>query len=137
MEQEYCMPEDYTNMAIPFRMVYEGKFNLGKSLLYIYITATILVIPVNVVLCLINIRFVVDVCPLIKNILSEATYDFKNHCAMKCLQYPFCAGYNFKKKHQKKTPNCQLTHTLDHSFHDCSTDYKGWICYHPVAPRKV
>jgi hypothetical protein len=36
MEQEYCMPEDYTNVAIPFRMVYEGKFNLEKSYIYIY-----------------------------------------------------------------------------------------------------
>ncbi|CAB4030272.1 Hypothetical predicted protein, partial [Paramuricea clavata] len=100
MEQEYCMPEDYTNVAIPFRMVYE------------------------------------DVCPLIENILSEATYDFGDHCAMKCLQYPFCAGYNFKKKYQKNTPNCQLTHTLDHNFHHCNADDKGWIFYHPVAPRK-
>jgi hypothetical protein len=32
MEQEYCMPEDYTNVAIPFRSLHEGKFNLGKSL---------------------------------------------------------------------------------------------------------
>ena len=84
-----------------------------------------------------NILFVVDVCPLIENILSEATYDFGDHCAMNCLQYPFCAGYNFKKKHHKKTPNCQLTHTLDHNFHDCNADDKGWIFYHPVAPRKV
>jgi hypothetical protein len=86
----------------------------------------------------INIRFVVDVCPLITNILSEATYDFQIHCAMDCrLQNPFCAGYNFKKKHQKKTPNCQLTHTLYHNFHDCNADDKGWVFYHPVAPRKV
>jgi hypothetical protein len=56
---------------------------------------------------------------------------------MKCFQYPFCAGYNFKKKHQKKAPNCQLTHTVDHNFHDCNADDKGWIFYHPVAPRKV
>jgi hypothetical protein len=85
----------------------------------------------------VNVLFVVDVCPLINHILSEATYEFQNHCAMKCLQYPLCAGYNFKKKHQKKTPNCQLTHTLDHNFHDCNADDKGWIFYHPVAPRKV
>jgi hypothetical protein len=84
-----------------------------------------------------NILFVVDVCPLIENILSEATYDFGDHCAMKCLQYPFCVGYHFKKKHQKKTPNCQLTHTLDHDFHQCNADDKGWIFYHPVTPRKV
>ncbi|CAB4013703.1 Hypothetical predicted protein [Paramuricea clavata] len=77
-----------------------------------------------------------DVCPLIKDILSEATYDFQNHCGMNCLQNPFCAGYNFKKKHQKKTPNCQLTHTLDHNFHDCNADDKGWVFYHPVAPAK-
>ncbi|CAB4020380.1 Hypothetical predicted protein, partial [Paramuricea clavata] len=83
MEKEYCMPEDFTNVAIPFRLLYGD-----------------------------------------------------NHCAMKCLQYPFCAGYNFKKKHQKKTPNCQLTHTLDHNFHDCNADDKGWIFYHPIAPRK-
>ena len=37
MEQEYCMPEDYTNVAIPFRMVYEGKLNLGKSLFLLLI----------------------------------------------------------------------------------------------------
>jgi hypothetical protein len=80
---------------------------------------------------------VVDVCHLTNNILSEATYNFQNHCAMKCLQYPFCAGYNFKKKHQKKTSNCQLTHTVDHNFHDCNADDKGGIFYHPVAPRKV
>jgi hypothetical protein len=80
---------------------------------------------------------VVDVCHLTNNILSEATYDLQNHCAMKCFQYPFCAGYNFKKKHQKKAPNCQLTHTVDHNFHDCNADDKGWIFYHPVAPRKV
>ncbi|CAB3994649.1 von Willebrand factor D and EGF domain-containing [Paramuricea clavata] len=101
MEQEYCMRDDYTNVAIPFRSLYG------------------------------------DVCPLTKDILSEATYDFHNHCGMKCLQNPFCAGYNFKKKHQKKTSNCQLTHTLDHNFHDCNADDKGWIFYHPVAPRKA
>ncbi|CAB4020006.1 Hypothetical predicted protein, partial [Paramuricea clavata] len=100
MEQKYCMRDDHTNVAIPFRLLYG------------------------------------DVCPLIKDILSEATYDFQNHCAMKCLQYPLCAGYNFKKKYQKKTPNCQLTHTLDHNFHDCNAGDKGWIFYHPVAPRK-
>jgi hypothetical protein len=89
-------------------------------------------------LFLINILYVVDVCPLIKDyILSEATYDFQIHCAMDCLQDPFCAGYNFTKKHQKKTPNCQLTHTLDHNFYDGNADDKGWIFYHPVAPRKV
>ena len=108
-------------------------------LIFHVISATIYSYPhVNVFLCLINILFVVDVCPLIKDyILSEATYNFQIHCAMDCLQDPFCAGYNFKKKHQKKTPNCQLTHTLDHNFHDCNADDKGWIFYHPVAPRKV
>jgi hypothetical protein len=28
IEQEYCMREDYTNVAIPFRSLYGGKFNL-------------------------------------------------------------------------------------------------------------
>ncbi|CAB3995787.1 Hypothetical predicted protein, partial [Paramuricea clavata] len=103
MEQERCVPEDHTNVAIPFRLLYG------------------------------------DVCPLalINNILSEATYEFQNHCAMKCLQYPLCAGSNFKKKHKKKTPNCQLTHKVGHNFHDCNADDKGWIFYHPVAPRKM
>ncbi|CAB3997432.1 fibropellin-1-like isoform X1, partial [Paramuricea clavata] len=101
MEQEYCMRDDHTNVAIPFRSLYG------------------------------------DVCPLTKDILSQATYDFQNHCGMKCLQNPLCAGYNFKKKHQKKTPNCQLTNTLDHNFHECNADDKGWIFYHPVAPRMV
>ena len=32
MEQEYCMPEDYTNVAIPFRMVYEGISLIKGSL---------------------------------------------------------------------------------------------------------
>ncbi|CAB4028171.1 basement membrane-specific heparan sulfate proteoglycan core -like isoform X1, partial [Paramuricea clavata] len=102
LEQDlYCMPEDYPNVAIPFRLLYE------------------------------------DVCPLINDILFEATYDFQNHCVMKCSEDPFCAGFNFKKKHEKKTPNCQLTHTLNHNFHDCNADDKGWLFYHPVAPRKV
>ena len=67
--------------------------------------------------------------------LSEATFGFVMDCAMKCLQDPFCAGYNFKLNQRKG--NCQLTHTLDHNFHDCKADDKGWIFYHPVGPRKV
>ena len=31
MEQEYCMPEDHTNVAIPFRLLYRGKLNFWKS----------------------------------------------------------------------------------------------------------
>jgi hypothetical protein len=37
MEQEYCMPEDYTSVAIPFRLLYGGKFNLGKFLFLLLI----------------------------------------------------------------------------------------------------
>jgi hypothetical protein len=48
MEQEYCMPEDYTNVAIPFRMVYEGKFNLGKSLF-------LLLIHIKAIHCFFNV----------------------------------------------------------------------------------
>jgi hypothetical protein len=34
MEQEYCMPEDNcTNVAIPFRLLYEGKFNFREVLI--------------------------------------------------------------------------------------------------------
>ncbi|XP_028408702.1 uncharacterized protein LOC114531261 [Dendronephthya gigantea] len=76
-----------------------------------------------------------DVCPLTKNKLFESTYGLQSSCAQKCLQDPFCAGYNFNKK--KVKPNCQLTHTLDHHFGDCNINDKGWIFYHPLAPRKV
>ena len=89
--------------------------------------------------CAVNLRdihpYILDGCPLIKNMLSEATFGFPMDCAMMCLQDPFCAGYNFKLKQRKS--NCQLTHTLDHKFHDCKADDKGWIFYHPVGPRKV
>ncbi|XP_028397375.1 uncharacterized protein LOC114521156 [Dendronephthya gigantea] len=79
--------------------------------------------------------FLKDVCPLTKNKLYESTYGLHSSCAQKCLQNPFCAGYNFNKK--KVKPNCQLTNTLDHDFGDCNINDKGWIFYHPVAPRKV
>ena len=78
---------------------------------------------------------VLDVCPLVENVLSEAKFDLPRHCAMMCLQDPFCAGYNFKLKQRKS--NCQLTHRLHHNFHDCNADDKGWIFYHPIGPRKV
>ena len=39
MEQEHCMPEDHTSVAIPFRSLYGGitKFNLGNSLFLLLI----------------------------------------------------------------------------------------------------
>lgn len=77
----------------------------------------------------------IGICPLTKNKLYETTYDLQNSCAQRCLQDPFCAGYNFKEKEEK--PNCQLTHTFDHDFYDCNIDDKGWIFYHPIVPRKV
>jgi hypothetical protein len=78
-----------------------------------------------------------DVCPLLRNILKE-TYDFQTQCAQKCLQDVFCAGFNFRTlKGQPKKANCQLTHNLDHEFHVCSKDDKGWIFYHSVKPWKV
>ena len=79
--------------------------------------------------------YVLDVCPLIKNVLSETTFRFPLECAMKCAQDPFCAGYNFKSKQQER--NCQLTNTLRHNFDTCNADDKGWIFYHPVGSRKV
>ena len=79
--------------------------------------------------------YVLDVCSLVENLLSEVTFDLSHDCAMKCLQDPFCAGYNFRLKQRKR--NCQLTHKLHHKFHDCNADDKGWIFYHPVGPRKV
>jgi hypothetical protein len=30
VKQEYCMPEDYTNVAIPFRLLYGGKLNFWE-----------------------------------------------------------------------------------------------------------
>ena len=77
----------------------------------------------------------IDVCPLTKNKLSESKYDSQSSCAHRCLQDPFCAGYNFNKK--KVKPNCQLTNTLNHDFGDCNINDKGWIFFHPLTPRKV
>ena len=79
--------------------------------------------------------YVLDVCPLIENVLSDATFGSPKHCAMKCAQDPFCTGYNFKSKQQER--NCQLTNTLHHNFDHCNADDKGWIFYHPVGSRKV
>ena len=79
--------------------------------------------------------YVLDVCPLIKNGLSETTFGFPLECAMKCAKDPFCAGYNFKSNQQGR--NCQLTNTLRHNFDTCNADDKGWIFYHAVGSRKV
>ena len=79
--------------------------------------------------------YVLDVCPLIENVSSEASFGFPLECAMKCAQDPFCAGYNFKSKRQKR--NCQLTNSTRHNFDQCITDEKGWIFHHPDGPRKV
>jgi hypothetical protein len=48
MEQEYCMPKDNTNVAIPFRSLYEGKFNLGKSLFLLLIHIELYIVFFNV-----------------------------------------------------------------------------------------
>jgi hypothetical protein len=61
------------------------------------------------------------------------TYDFQTQCAQKCLQDVFCIGFNFRTREgQLKKRNCQLTHKLDHEFHVCSLDDKGWNFYHSV-----
>ena len=108
----------------------------GRSLVKIF---HVIVVALHGILSYENERyscsFFLDVCPLIENVLSEETFEFPLHCSMKCLQDPLCAGYNFKSKRKKN--NCQFTHTLHHNFHDCNADDKGWIFYHPVAPRKV
>ena len=66
------------------------------------------------------------------------TYDFQTQCAQKCFQDVFCTGFNFLTlKEQLKKSTCQLTHKLDHEFHVCSTDDKGWNFYHSVKPWKV
>ncbi|CAB4031036.1 Hypothetical predicted protein, partial [Paramuricea clavata] len=70
-----------------------------------------------------------DVCRLIMSL------DFLDECAHYCLKDVFCAGYNFKAKQNKK-PNCQLTHKLDHEFHSCDEEDKGWSFFHGVGPRK-
>jgi hypothetical protein len=37
MEQEYYMREDYTNVAIPFRLLYGGKFNSWEVLIQLFL----------------------------------------------------------------------------------------------------
>ena len=79
--------------------------------------------------------YVLDICPLVKNVSSETTFRFPLECAMKCAHNPFCVGYNFKSKQRER--NCQLTNTIHHNFDKCNADDKGWIFYHPVGSRKV
>jgi hypothetical protein len=74
--------------------------------------------------------------PVNQKVFSEMSLDFLDECAHYCLKDVYCVGYNFKAKQNKK-PNCQLTHKLDHEFHSCNEEDKGWSFFHGVGPRKV
>ena len=87
---------------------------------------------------LISNNLILDGCSLPKQWrINEATHGLSSSCAQKCLQEPFCAGYNFKNIYQKKKSNCQLARGLNYSMNNCNNDDKGWVFYHLLGHRKV
>ncbi|XP_028415636.1 uncharacterized protein LOC114539001 [Dendronephthya gigantea] len=102
LEDEYCRPEDATNMAVSFRLLQKDACSVPKT-----------------------------------SRISEATYSLSSSCAQKCLQEPFCVGYNFKNMLKKTNSNCQLAHALNYNMSNCNIDDEGWVFYHLLGQRKV
>ncbi|XP_046864201.1 uncharacterized protein LOC124458176 [Xenia sp. Carnegie-2017] len=75
-----------------------------------------------------------ETCPLRENVLFEAFFSSADSCALKCLQEPFCVGFNFCEDIAIRDVTCQLTHTRPLNYEHC-TDNK-WSFYELLNPQR-